>query len=333
MIIVRAPLRISFAGGGTDLAAFYKKSPGRVLSVAIDKYVYVTLTRTPGKNISVRYSATEIVDHPKRLKHDRAREALLDFKITDSIEISSFSEIPGQTGLASSSAFSVALIKALRALSGKKINAKACAEEACRLEIDLVGEPIGKQDQYASALGGMNILQFNPDESVEVEPILLDYRHRLEFEDHLLLFFTGFTRAASTVLTEQRKKTKSGVNMDALKQMADSVPDVATALRAGKYEELGAMLHEGWQRKKTLASNISNRDIDSLYELALKKGAWGGKLLGAGGGGCLLFVVAPEKRAALASALSREAKKLKLNDAAVIPFSFVQNGVEVIHEQ
>lgn len=333
MIIVRAPLRISFVGGGTDLAAFYKKSPGRVVSAAIDKYVYVTITRTPGKRVSVRYSVAEYVDHPKELQHHRVREALLDLNITESIEISSFSQLPGQTGLASSSAFSVALLKGLNALLGKKLSAKMCADAACRLEIDMVGEPIGKQDQYASAVGGLNILQFNKNETVDVEPILLDYQHRLELEDHLLLFFTGFTRAASSVLTEQRKKTKSGANMDALKQMANSVHDFAGALRSHEYERLGAMLHEGWQRKKTLASNVSNPGIDALYEAALKAGAWGGKLLGAGGGGCLLFVVAPEKRAAVAGALDRLARKQRLGDAAVIPFSFVQNGVEIIHEQ
>ena len=333
MIIVRAPLRISFVGGGTDLAAFYKKSPGRVVSAAIDKYVYVTITRTPGKRVSVRYSIAEYVDHPKELQPHRVRETLIDLNILDSIEISSFSQLPGQTGLGSSSAFSVTLIKGLNALLGKKLNAALCAEKACRLEIDLVGDPIGKQDQYASALGGLNILQFNKDESVDVEPVLLDYQHRLEFEDHLLLFFTGLTRAASSVLTEQRKKTKSGANMNALKQMANSVHDFAAALRNHEYERLGTMLHEGWQRKKTLASNVSNPGIDALYDAARRKGAWGGKLLGAGGGGCLLFIVAPEKRAEVVRALDRLARKQKHEDAAVIPFSFVQNGVEIIHEQ
>ncbi|HEY4521435.1 MAG TPA: GHMP kinase [Candidatus Paceibacterota bacterium] len=333
MIIVRAPLRISFVGGGTDLAAFYKKSPGRVLSAAIDKYVYVTITRTPGKSISVRYSTAEYVDHPKKLEHHRVREALLDLNILDSIEISSFSQLPGQTGLGSSSAFSVALIKGLNALLGKKLGAAVCAEEASRLEIDLVGDPIGKQDQYASAHGGLNILQFNQDESVDVEPILLDYQHKLELEDHLLLFFTGITRSATSVLTEQRKKTKSGVNVETLKKMAGSVHDFAENLRAREYEKMGAMLHAGWQHKKTLASNVSNPGIDALYDTARRKGAWGGKLLGAGGGGCLLFFVAPQKRAAVEGALERFARAQNLEDAAVIPFSFVQNGVEIIHEQ
>ena len=333
MIIVRAPLRISFVGGGTDLAAFYKKSPGRVLSGAIDKYVYVTITRTPSKRVSVRYSTGESVDHPSKLKHNRVREALLDIGIEDSIEISSFSQLPGQTGLGSSSAFSVALIKGMNALREKKIGPASCAEGACRLEIELVGEPIGKQDQYASALGGLNVLEFNADESVSVEPVLLDYKHRLELEDHLLLFFTGLTREASSVLTEQRKKTKSGTNMPALKAMAESVHAFKDALASGDYKHLGGMLHEGWMRKKTLASNVSNPVIDELYERAVKQGAWGGKILGAGGGGCLLFFVDAGKRGDVIRALKSAAKKHQLDDAAVIPFSFVQTGVEIIHEQ
>lgn len=333
MIIVRAPLRISFVGGGTDLPAFYKKSTGRVISAAIDKYVYVTITRTPMKRVSVRYSVGEMVGHPRELKHNRVREALLDIGIEDSIEISSFSQLPGQTGLGSSSAFSVALMKGLNALRGKKMSGASCAERACRLEIDLVGEPIGKQDQYASALGGLNVLEFNADESVSVEPVHLDYKNRLELEDNLLLFFTGQTREASSVLVEQQKKTKSGINTKALKTMAESVHSFKDALKSRDYRELGAMLHEGWLRKKTLSSNVSNPVIDELYERAIGRGAWGGKILGAGGGGCLLFFVDVKKRGDVIRVLKNTAKKHGLIDAAVIPFSFVQTGVEIIHEQ
>ena len=333
MIIVRAPLRISFVGGGTDLAAFYKKAPGRVLSGTIDKYVYVTITRTPGKRVSVRYSVGESVGHPRDLKHNRVREALLDLGIKDAIEISSFSQLPGETGLGSSSSFSVALLKGLHALLGKKLGAAACAEAACRLEIDLVGEPIGKQDQYASALGGLNVLQFERDGSVIREPVLLDYKRRLELEDHLLLFYTGIQRKASSILADQKKKIKSGRNMKALKAMAASVQLFRDILKAGDYRKVVLMLHEGWTRKKTLASNVSSPVIDELYARALKNGTWGGKLLGAGGGGCLLFVVDPKKRPHVIRALKATAKKHGLEDSAVIPFSFAQTGVEIIHEQ
>lgn len=330
MIIVRAPLRISFVGGGTDLPAFYTKNPGRVLSATIDKYVYVTVTKTPFKTVAVRYSASEIVKHPRELKHDRVREALLDLGIGSNLEISSFSNLPGQIGLGSSSAFSVALIKALHALKGDTLSATECAEGACRLEIDLVGEPIGKQDQYASAMGGINVLQFNPDHSVMVEPLHLDFKRRLDFENHLLLFFTGVTREAASVLTEQREKTRSGDNIEALKAMADSVFAFREALTKGDFEKVGTILHEGWIRKKTLASNVSNPVLDELYEAGRTSGAWGGKVLGAGDGGCLLFVIPPQKKLLLTRKLESLAHKHDLKDAEVIPFSFVHSGAEVV---
>ncbi len=330
MIIVRAPLRISFVGGGTDLATFYRQSPGRVLSGAIDKYVYVTIAEIPFKKIAVRYAEGERVDHPRELKHKRIREALLDLGLESHLEIGTFSNLPGQTGLGSSSAFSVALIKGLNLLKKNKIDTATCAEGACRLEIDLVGEPIGKQDQYASAFGGINVIQFNPDESVTVEPQLLGFKERLDLENNLVLFFTGITREAASVLTEQKQKTTSGINIETLKKMADSVSDFKDALFAGDFKRLGAMLHEGWLRKKSLASNMSNPAIDDLYDSALASGAWGGKILGAGGGGCLLFVVDPQKRGAVEETLRKVARKHGLSDADVIPFSFVHSGVEVV---
>ena len=333
MIIVRAPLRISFVGGGTDLAAYYSKKPGSVISAAINKYVYVTLTRTPSKKVSVRYSIGELVDHPRELQHNRVRAMLLDLDITDSIEISSFSQIPGQTGLGSSSAFSVALVKGLHALTGTKLSARACAEEACRLEIDLLHEPIGKQDQYASALGGLNVMTFHKDESVDVEPLHLDYRRRLAFEDHLLLYFTGITREASSILSVQKKNTAAAAHRKTLEKMAASVPPFKKALEAGDLRTLARMLDSGWKAKKTLAPHITNPAIDDLYARALKAGAWGGKLLGAGGGGCLLFVIEPSKRAPVTKALDAGAKKHALENAGAIPFSFAHSGVEIIHQQ
>lgn len=330
MIIVRAPLRISFVGGGTDLAAFYRQSPGRVLSGAIDKYVYVTVTHIPFKKVAVRYSASEEAPHPRDLKHDRAREALLDMGLESNIEIGSFSTLPGQTGLGSSSAFSVALMKGLNLFKGEKLDARECAEGACRLEIDLIKEPIGKQDQYAAAIGGLNVFQFNPDETVNVDPLLLGYKERLDLENHLLLFFTGVTREASSVLIEQKEKTMSGGNVDTLKKMADSVYAFRDALRAGDFKGMGSMLHEGWLRKKSLASNMSGPVIDELYDAALRAGAWGGKILGAGGGGCLLFFVSPAQKEVVREALLGVSGRRGLVDAEVVPFSFVHSGVEVI---
>jgi D-glycero-alpha-D-manno-heptose-7-phosphate kinase len=330
MIIARAPLRISFVGGGTDLPDFYTKTPGQVISGAINKYVYVTVTETPFRQIALRYSIGEIVKHPKELKNDRVREALLDIGMTSGVEISTFSHLPGQTGLGSSSAFSVALIKALNTLLGNNLTPAQCAEGASRLEIDLVGEPIGKQDQYASSFGGINVFEFQKNHNVEVKSLHLDFKRQLDFEQHLLLFFTGVTRKASDILGTQKKNIDERKHFNTLKKMAASVPLFETTLMKGEFKKLGALLHEGWIQKRTLASGITNPVLDILYNTALKQGAFGGKVLGAGGGGCLLFLAPPEEHKRLRKALESTAKKQGLVDAAVIPFSFVQSGAEIV---
>lgn len=331
MIIVRAPLRVSFVGGGTDTSDFYTKSTGRVLSAAINKYVYVTVTATPFQQITARYSVGETVRNLKELKNDRIREALLVNGIMSGIEISTFSDLPGQTGLGSSSSFSVALVKALSLLRGRQLDSRMCAEEACRLEIDLVKEPIGKQDQYAAAFGGMNVFEFQADGTVAVDPVHLDFRRQLDFEKHLLLFFTGITRKASSVLSEQKENiSKDKKHIQTLIAMAESVVPFRQALLKGDFETLGKLLHEGWARKRSLAHSVSNDVLDELYETALREGAWGGKVLGAGGGGCLLFVVHPEKREHVARALEALAAKQALAESSLIPFSFVHSGVEVV---
>lgn len=330
MIIARAPLRISFVGGGTDLPAFYTKSPGRVLSAAINKYVYVSATRTPFNTVAVRYSTGESVSHPRELKNDRVREALIDFGIERNIEISTFSHLPGKTGLGSSSAFSVALMKALGTFQGRRLDASACAEGACRLELDLLKEPIGKQDQYASAFGGINVLEFNSDGAVGVEPLALDFKLRLDFERHLLLFFTGIVRDASSILSEQRENTSEHAHTETLKAMAQSVDAFKDALLRGNFETLGRMLHDGWERKRTLASGVSNTILDELYAIGRSRGAQGGKVLGAGGGGCILFLVEPKNRETLSRVLLVAAKRHGLVDAAVVPFSFTHSGVEIV---
>src|SRR3989344_2187085 len=289
MILARAPLRMSFVGGGTDLAAFYTKHPGKVISTAIDKFVYVVVNRTPlVPKVSARYSIAETVEHPKDLKHTRIRELLLDLGIHKHIEIASFAHLPAKTGLGSSSSFSVALAKALYAFQGKKLSKQEVAEVASRLEIDLVKEPIGKQDQYAAAFGGFNIIQFNPDHTVDVTPLYLDFRKRLKLEDHLLLFYTGITRAASSVLTEQKANVDK--KFEVLKKMAGSVDAFKDLLIAGDVEGMGKMLHESWLMKKSLASGVSSGLIDELYDAGIKQGAFGGKVLGAGGGGCVMFL-------------------------------------------
>ena len=320
---------MSFVGGGTDLADFYRFYPGRVISTAIDQYVYVAVNRTPLiKKVCARYSVTEFVDHPRELKNDRIREALLDLGLESNIEVGMFSTLPGNTGLGSSSSFSVALMKGLHTSLGRKINQREAAEAGSRLEIELVGEPIGKQDHYAAAFGGMNTLQFNADHSVDIDPVLLDYRKRMAFEDHLLLFFTGIRRFASDILSEQRSNITG--KMDTLKAMADSVPEFRDRLLRGDFKGLGTMLHENWLRKKTLASGISNNVIDELYDAGMNAGAWGGKILGGGGGGCILFLAPLNKKDRIREAVRNIAQKSDLPDFEEIPVRFIQTGVEVL---
>lgn len=326
MIIVRAPLRISFVGGGSDLPDFYRFHPGRVISTAIDKYVYVVVNRTPlMPKVSARYSTGEIVNHPSELKNDRIRAALLDLGIYNNIEIGTFSHLPGNTGLGSSSSFSVALMQGLYASLGKKINRQEAAEAACRLEIELLKEPIGKQDQYASAFGGFNVLQFNSDGSVDVDPVLLDYKKRLDLESHLLVFFTGIKRQASSVLIEQ--KANISKKSDTLQEMANLVPIFKEYLIKGDFKALGEILHQNWLKKKTLASNVSNALIDEFYDTGISNGAWGGKILGAGGGGCILFLAPLERKPAIREAFKRIAEKNHLNDYVEIPIKISQLGV------
>lgn len=329
MIIARTPLRISFIGGGTDLPDFYRISPGRVISATIDQYVYTVVNRTPLiKKISARYAVTELVNHPIELKNDRIREALLDLGILSGIEVGTFSHLPGGTGLGSSSSFSVGLMKALYASQGRKIDNREAAEAASRLEIELVGEPIGKQDQYAAAFGGFNIFQFNPDGSVDVTPLLLDYKRKLDLEDHILMFFTGITRAASSVLIEQKANITN--KFETLQEMANAVLRFRDLLVVGDFEGLGNMLHDHWLKKKSLAHGISNPVIDDLYQSGTDSGAWGGKVVGAGGGGCLLFLADPAKKNAIREAMGRAAERNGLEYFNEIPVKFVQSGVEII---
>lgn len=330
MIVVRAPLRISFVGGGTDLPDFYRRYPGRVISTAIDKFVYVVVNRTPLiDKVSARYSIAETVSHPSELQHTRIKAALLDLGIHKNIEIASFATLPAKTGLGSSSSFSVALAKALHAFLGKKLGAYEAAKYAARLEIELVGEPIGPQDQFAASFGGFNVLQFNPDETVSVKPVLLDYKKRLALEDGLSVFFTGITRLASSVLTEQ--KSNIDKKFETLKKMADSVPEFEVKLLSGDFKGLGEMLHEGWLRKKSLASNISSGVIDKLYDAGMSAGAWGGKILGAGGGGCVMFLSLPDKKPAIRQAVKKVAAENNLPDFQEIPVKFAQAGAEVLY--
>ncbi len=329
MIITRAPLRISFVGGGTDIKEFYSKYPGRVISTSIDKFVYVVSNgNTFSQQFVIKYSEIETTAHPSEIKHDRFKAALLKSEIKDGAEIATFADLPTKTGLGSSSSFSVALIKALNAAKGVKISKAKAAEEACELEIDILKEPIGKQDQYAAAYGGLNVITFNTDGTVNVEPIYIDYKLKSSLENHMMLFFTGITRSAGDVLVDQKKKIDE--NFETYKKMSDSVLVFRDRLVKGDFKGMAEMLHEGWMRKRGLGASVTNTTIDEVYDSAIKAGAWGGKLLGAGGGGCVLLIVPPEKQAELQKTLEAKADKLDLKGFKRVHFGLTSSGVDVL---
>jgi D-glycero-alpha-D-manno-heptose-7-phosphate kinase len=254
---------------------------------------------------------------------------LLEAGITKGgLEISSLSDLPSGSGLGSSSSFTCVAIKGLSALRGQYLSKEELAREACRLEIDVVGEAIGKQDQYAAAYGGFNVFQFNKDESVDIQPLMINHTDLSDFKDHLMLFYTGVAREAVTVLADQQQSLND--NIETYKQMSDSVDDFKNKLLEKDFKALGEMLHQGWLRKKSLSDKISNKFIDALYEQAIKNGAWGGKVLGAGGGGSMLFIADPSKHSAIRSALVEEAKRSNISGFEEIDFSFTQSGTDVL---
>jgi D-glycero-alpha-D-manno-heptose-7-phosphate kinase len=323
MIISRTPLRISFVGGGSDLPSFYTLDRGAVVSTAIDKYIYITVNRKFDRRIRASYSVTEIVDHVDELKHELIREALKLLDIDGGIEITSISDIPDGTGLGSSSTYTVGLLKALHAYKGEHVSAERLACEACRIEIERCAKPIGKQDQYIAAYGGFQYIRFNPDGGVFVEPIICAPRIKKELQERLLLLYMGTTRSADHILREQNANTARGSQSRAsLQRMAHLAGDLREALSSNCLEHFGEALHAGWLEKKTLASAISNAQIDAWYDLARQHGALGGKVLGAGGGGFLLFYAQPE---------CHEAIKRALPALRHVPFRFEPQGSRIIY--
>lgn len=323
MIITRTPFRISFAGGGTDLAAFYRREPGVVVSTAIKKYMYITVNRSFDDTIRVSYSRTEIVGSVEEVQHPIVRAAMRLSGITGGIEIVSIADIPSGTGLGSSSSFTVGLLNALYAYKGVLKSAAELAEEACRIEIDIVGEPIGKQDQYIAAHGGLCHIQFNPDESVFVSPIICAKKRRERLEENLLLLYTGESRRANSILAEQSANTRREDKFRSLQKMRDLAQDTRNCFTGDPDpRELGRLLHEGWLLKKELAGGITTSAIDAYYEKALAAGAYGGKVSGAGGGGFLLLVVPPGKRQAVRQSLS---------ELREMDFAFEAEGSKIIY--
>jgi D-glycero-alpha-D-manno-heptose-7-phosphate kinase len=324
MIISKSPFRISFAGGGSDLASFYQQDYGAVLSSSIDKYVFIAVHRFFEKGFLLKYSQSERAEYINDIKHPLIRECLHACACQDDLEITSFADIPSTgSGLGSSSAFCVGLINNLMAHQGKLLGKEALAATACEVEIGRLGEPIGKQDQYASAYGGLNHIRFNPDESVHVTPVILSKNDRAHINDSLLLFYTGVTRKASSVLTEQNANMKSSTEkLDAMKRIRDGADRLFHDLMAGDLDAIGREMHAGWLLKRTMATGVSNPDLDEIYQQATSAGALGGKLLGAGGGGFFLFHCPPERQHDLRHALSRLRE---------VPIELEQQGSRIIY--
>lgn len=323
MIISRTPLRISFVGGGSDLRSYYHHRPGAVVSTSIDKYIYITVNKKFDNKIRASYSKTENVDTASQIEHPLIRECMKKVGIRGGIEVTSMADIPSEgSGLGSSSSYTVGLLNALYAYLGKHVSAAQLGKEAAEIEIEILKEPIGKQDHYIAAYGGLQYIQFNPDESVFVDPIICLTETKKEFEKRLLLFYTGITRSASAILSVQNKNmVNEKKKRETMEKMVDLTRDMQDALRENKLKIIGKLLHKNWLLKKSMASGISNKEIDDWYNKAMKSGAIGGKILGAGGGGFLLFYVEPEKQAKVISALK---------DLRHIPFALEPQGSKII---
>jgi D-glycero-alpha-D-manno-heptose-7-phosphate kinase len=307
MIVTRTPLRVSFVGGGTDLPAFYEREGGAVLSTAINRYVYVTVKRHSElffEPVRINYSRSEQVETIDEVENNIARECMRFLGIEPPIYISTVGDVPASTGLAGSSAFAVGLLNALHAYRGDRVSAGQLAEEACHIEIDVLGEPIGKQDQYAAAYGGLNLFCFKTDGGVTVEHLRVSKQSLRTLFGNMLMFWTGHQRDASGVLDEQQRNVDE--RLEHLRRMRDQARELYDQLGDGELDigAFGRMLDDGWRMKRQLAGSITTGQIDRWYEAARKAGAEGGKLCGAGGGGFLLFLVKPEKHAAVRAALS-----------------------------
>ena len=325
MIIARSPLRISLGGGGTDLPSYYREHEGFLIAAAIDKYVYVTINRPFNEGIYLKYSEIEHVKTVDEVSHNIIREALkLENLNTPQVEISSIADLPSGTGLGSSGSFTTALLKALYAYRHRHINPEELAELACSIEIDRLQEPIGKQDQYIASVGGITCFAFHKDNSVTFAPLKISRETFHALEDNLLLFFTGFSRSASEILKDQHVKSQKNDtdmlnNLHFVKEIGYLSKD---ALESGNTEKFGELMHQHWEHKKKRSGGMSNQNIDAWYETALKNGAIGGKVVGAGGGGFLMFMA--HDAAKLRSAMTKSGLQ-------EVRFKFDFEGTKVIH--
>jgi len=299
MIITRSPLRISLGGGGTDLPSYYESHGGFLVAAAIDKYVYITQHRTFQAEIILKYSKLERVKDAAQIEHPIVREALRLLGITDThLELTSMADIPGGTGLGSSGSFTTALLKALHTYRKNIVAPAELAEQACRIEIDKLGEPIGKQDQYIAAIGGITAFTFHKDGRVEYRPCNISEETLFNLEDNLLLFFTGYSRSASAILKDQNDRSKQNdqAMLDNLHFTKELGYKSLETLESGNLEEFARLMDVHWQRKKARSSGMSNAHINEWYDYAMQNGALGGKLIGAGGGGFLMFYAGDKKK-------------------------------------
>ena len=304
MIITRTPLRMSFVGGGSDIESYYREHGGAVISTTIDQYVYINLHRSFGKNVRIAYSKVEEVDYFARVEHPLVREVARYFEVDNGLEVTSIADIPAKgTGLGSSSSFTVGLIHAFCVHLGVNLGKEEIAELACKIEIEACMQPIGKQDQYAAAIGGFNIFNFNPDGSVNTTRVKLGDYERHKLQSWMMVFYTGGTRSASKILAEQTENSSKKNHRSSLDEMVKLVQPFSDAVAKANTREAGLLLDTNWQLKRTLASGVSSNEIDEIYTTATSNGAIGGKLLGAGAGGFMLFLVPPERHIDVANAL------------------------------
>jgi D-glycero-alpha-D-manno-heptose-7-phosphate kinase len=323
MIITRTPLRITLGGGGTDLPSYYEQFGGVVISAAISKYIFISINRTFTEDYFLKYSALERVDNAGDIEHPILREALLSHAIEPAVEIVSMADIPSGTGLGSSGAFTVGLLRALHSLRRGHIEAAAVAEEACRIEVDRLNRPVGKQDQYVAAFGGLKAYTFNPDGTVDVVPLAVSTNTFHDLEEHLLMFFTGYSRGADQVLEEQRSRSVAGdaAMIDNLHFVKELGMQSKAALEQGDCARFATLMNEHWQHKKKRSRSMSNAHIDAWYELGLDNGALGGKLVGAGAGGFLMFYAEDTRRLRLA---------MRAEGLAEVRFGFDNDGSVVV---
>lgn len=325
MIVSKTPLRMSFVGGGSDLPAFYREEVGAVLSTSIDKYMYIAVNRKFDGRIRVSYTRTEDVDSPAQVEHPLVREALALTGINGGVEIVSMADIPSRgSGLGSSSSYTVGLLNALYAYRNRFASKPMLAQQACEIEIDRCGEPIGKQDQYAAAFGGLNLIRFQPDESVSVDPVICRPDLLATLEASMLVFFTGRTRSASAVLAEQSKAMQGEERRRLVRRMVQLAFDLKAELESGSLDAFGSILDENWRLKSQLTSAITDPQIDDWYLAGMRNGALGGKLLGAGNGGFLMFFAPPERHAGIVSALA---------GLDPVRFRFDRTGAQIVFYQ